>query len=142
MIAEPISSEIMSRRIDQFLKETRPASPCVVIDTEIVRSRHEALKKALPKADIFYAVKANPAPEIISLLATLGTHFDVASPGEIEICLGLKVPAERLSFGNTIKRESAIAKSRTAGVELFAFDSISEVGPQRTWITRLLPNAH
>jgi ornithine decarboxylase len=114
-------------RIDQFLNNARPASPCVVLDTAVVRSRYEALRKALPEADIFYAVKANPVAEIISLLATLGAHFDVASPGEIDICLGLKVPPERLSFGNTIKRESAIAQSRAAGVDLFAFDSIAEV---------------
>ena len=60
-------------------------------------------------------------------MASHGAHFDVASPDEIDICLGLKVPPERLSFGNAIKRESAIAQSRAAGVDLFAFDSIAEV---------------
>jgi ornithine decarboxylase len=129
MIDEPVPHELMSPtpRMDQFLRDANPASPCIVIDTEVVRSRHEALKKALPEVEIFYAVKANPAPEIISLLAMLGTRFDVASPGEIDICLDLHVPPEQLSFGNTIKRESAIAKSHMAGVNLFAFDSILEV---------------
>ncbi len=129
MLDEGIPSEIMAPtvRMNQFLKDARPVSPCVILDTDVVRSRHEALRKALPKADVFYAVKANPAPEIISLLAALGTHFDVASPGEIDLCVGLNVSPERLSFGNTIKRESAIAQSRAAGVDLFAFDSISEV---------------
>jgi ornithine decarboxylase len=128
-MTEPARCEIMSPtpRINQFLNDARPASPCVVLDTEVVRSRYEALRKALPDADIFYAVKANPVAEIISLLASLGARFDVASPDEIDICLGLKVPPERLSFGNAIKRESAIAQSRAAGVDLFAFDSIAEV---------------
>jgi ornithine decarboxylase len=126
---KPVPSGIISPtpRMDQFLKDARPASPCVVLDTDVVRSRYEALRKALPEADIFYAVKANPLPEIISLLGPLGAHFDVASPAEIDICLGLQVPAERLSFGNTIKREIAIAQSRAAGVDLFAFDSLAEV---------------
>jgi ornithine decarboxylase len=99
----------------------------------------------VPEADIFYAVKANPLSEIISLLAPLGAHFDVASPGEIDIGLGLKVPPERLSFGNTIKRESAIAQSRATGAGLFACVSMAEiekVGAQRTRITSLLPNPH
>jgi ornithine decarboxylase len=128
-MTEPARYEIMSptRRIDQFLKDARPASPCVILDIDVVRSRYEALRKALPEADIFYGVKANPLPEIISLLASNGAHFDVASPGEIDICLGLKVPPARISFGNTTKRESAIAQSQVAGVELFAFDSIAEV---------------
>jgi ornithine decarboxylase len=129
MLDEQIPREVMAptARMDQFLTDARPASPCLVLDTDVVRSRHEALRMALPKADIFYAVKANPTPEIISLLAALGTHFDVASPGEIDLCLGLNVPPQQLSFGNTIKRESAIAKSRAEGVNLFAFDSMSEV---------------
>jgi ornithine decarboxylase len=128
-MTQPAPYEMMSPtpRMDRFLRDARPASPCVVLDTEVVRSCYEALRKALPEADIFYAVKANPLPEIISLLAGLGAHFDVASPGEIDICRGLKVPPGRLSFGNTIKRESAIAQSRAAGVDLFAFDSIAEV---------------
>jgi ornithine decarboxylase len=125
----PVPFEIISPtpRMDQFLEDARPASPCLILDTDVVRSRYEALKRMLPDADIFYAVKANPVSEIISLLASLGANFDVASPGEIDICLGLKVPPERLSFGNTIKRESAIAQSRAVGVGLFAFDSIAEV---------------
>lgn len=128
-MTELASSEIMSPtpRMDQFLNDARPPSPCIVLDIEVLRSRYETLRKALPEADIFYAVKANPLPEIISLLASQGAHFDVASPGEIDICLALKVPPERLSFGNTIKRESAIGQSRAAGVDLFAFDSIAEV---------------
>jgi ornithine decarboxylase len=129
MTDEPVPFEITSPtpRMDQFLSDARPASPCVVLDTDVVRSRYEALRRVLPQANIFYAVKANPLPEIISVLASLGAHFDVASSGEIDICLGLNVPPERLSFGNTIKCESAIVKSRAAGVDLFAFDSIAEV---------------
>ena len=113
--------------MDQFLKDARPASPCVVLDTDVVRLRFEALKQAIPRTGIFFAVKANPAPEIISLLTGLGACFDVASPGEVDVCLGLGVPPQRVSFGNTIKREGAIAASRTAGVDLFAFDSMAEV---------------
>ena len=45
------------------------------------------LRRYLPLARIFYAVKANPAPEIVALLAGLGSSFDVASPSEIELCL-------------------------------------------------------
>ena len=123
-MAVPIDS--VSKRIDQFL-ETRPPTPCLVIDLDIVRAKYEALQKLWPKARIYYAVKANPAPEIISALAALGANFDLASAGEIDLCLGLRIPPQRLSFGNTIKRESAIARARTDGIGLFAFDSIAEL---------------
>jgi ornithine decarboxylase len=125
--SSPCETMSPTPHIDQFLKDARPASPCVILDTNVVRLRYEALRRELPEAEIFYAVKANPTPEVVSLLMSLGAHFDVASPGEIDFCLGLHVPPQRLSFGNTIKRESAIATSRAAGVDLFAFDSISEI---------------
>src|SRR5213076_711652 len=62
--------------------------------------------------------KANPAPEIVAMLAGKGSNFDVASPAEIALCLGHGASAERLSFGNTIKKERDIA---------FAYDSDAEL---------------
>lgn len=121
-----VTTDPSTKRIDQFLGK-RPPTPCVVIDLDIVRAKYDALQNLMPNARIYYAVKANPAPEIISALAELGANFDLASPGEIALCLGLNIPPERLSFGNTIKRESAITKSWTDGIGLFAFDSIAEL---------------
>jgi hypothetical protein len=71
--------------------------------------------------------KAHPAPEIVTALAVLGAHFDLASRGEMDVCFGLDIPSERLSFGNTIKRGSAVAQASSDGIELFAFDSAAEL---------------
>ena len=79
----------------------------------------------MPK--IFYAVKANPAGEIVAHLSNLGSSFDVASRNEIELCLDRGVGPERLSFGNTIKKERDIAFAYEQGVRLFAFDSAPEL---------------
>src|SRR5271166_470752 len=114
-------------RLDQFLSEVHPSTPFIVLDLEIVRARYAALRQALPAAAIYYAVKANPATEIVAALSALGAGFDLASPGELDICLGLGIPAERLSFGNTIKRERDIAAAWAKGVGLFAFDSAAEL---------------
>jgi ornithine decarboxylase len=95
-------------RIDRFLAERRPETPCIAIDLDIVRAQHHALRAAFPEATIFYAVKANPAAEVIAALAELGCNFDLASAGEILRCQSLGIGAERLSFGNTIKREAEI----------------------------------
>jgi ornithine decarboxylase len=123
----PASENIERRRIDRFLTERHPATPFVVVDLDIVGARYAALRQALPAATIYCAVKANPATEIVSALAQLGSHFDLASPGEMEICLGLHIPPERLSVGNTIKRESAVARASRDGIGLFAFDSAAEL---------------
>lgn len=122
-----LSQAAASPRHDAFLAEHRPATPCVVIDLGIVRRRFAELRAALPTARIYYAVKANPATEIVAALAELGANFDLASPGEIGICRALGIPPERLSFGSTIKRGSAIAGAAAGGIDLFAFDSVAEL---------------
>ncbi len=54
-------------------------TPLVVIDHDLVRSNYAAFRKHLPKVQAYYAVKANPAPEIIRTLYHEGASFDVAS---------------------------------------------------------------
>jgi ornithine decarboxylase len=114
-------------RLDQFLAERRPPTPCIVVDVDTVRARYLALWQALPAARIYYAVKANPAVDIVTALAELGANFDLASPGEIKICQDLSISAGRLSYGNTVKHEAAIAKAASDGISLFAFDSAAEL---------------
>lgn len=114
-------------RIAQFLKTADLPSPCLVVDIELVEHNYLDLVRALPEASVFYAVKANPADEILSRLARLGSNFDTASIGEIEICLRHGVEPHRLSFGNTIKKQRDIAAAYKLGVRLFAFDSAEEL---------------
>ena len=89
----------MTDRVDRFIAEHEPATPFLVVDLEVVRARFEEIRRHLPSAGIFYAVKANPAPEIIALLAALGAGFDVASPNEVDLVLNHGVDPERLSYG-------------------------------------------
>jgi len=117
----------MSEGIEAFLRAKSPPTPFLVVDLKIVRARYTELRQALPEAEIFYAVKANPASEVVAALAQLGANFDLASPGELTICRELAIEPERLSFGNTVKRESAIAEAARDGIGLFAFDSDAEL---------------
>lgn len=89
-------------RLERLLCENHPPTPFIVLDLDTVRARYAALRQALPAAAIYYAVKANPAGEVIAALATLGAGFDLASPGELGICLGLGIQAQRLSFAGTL----------------------------------------
>jgi len=117
----------MNEKIARFFAEQQPATPCLVVDLDIVEENFRSLSAALPDAKIYYAVKANPAPEILSLLAAKGSSFDTASVPEIEMVLATGVSADRISFGNTIKKQRDIAKAYELGVRLFAFDSIGEL---------------
>jgi ornithine decarboxylase len=57
-------------------------TPVVVIDHEKIRRNYAAFRKHLPKVQAYYAVKANPAPEIVRTLYKAGASFDVASLAE------------------------------------------------------------
>jgi len=54
-------------------------TPIVVIDHEAIRRNYASFKRHLPKVQAYYAVKANPAPEIVRTLYKAGASFDVAS---------------------------------------------------------------
>jgi ornithine decarboxylase len=117
----------MTDRILEFLRTRRPEGPCVVVDLQEVRANYLAFERALPDSRVFYAVKANPAPEILSALAALGSCFDCASVVEIQSVLAAGATADRISFGNTIQKERDIATAHRLGVTLFAVDCVEEV---------------
>src|SRR5437016_6322759 len=117
----------MTTRIREFLKHRHEEGPCLVVDLDVVRENYLAFARALPDARVFYAVKANPAPEILKLLAELGSSFDVASVSETEAVLAAGASPERISYGNTIKKECEIAAAARLGVTLFAVDCEAEV---------------
>ena len=117
----------VNRKIARYLAEHQPVTPCLVVDLDVVAAAYRELRQYLPLARVFYAVKANPAPEIVTLLSGLGSSFDVASRNEIELCLERGVQPDCVSFGNTIKKERDIAYAYERGVRLFAFDSAAEL---------------
>src|SRR6266540_6242378 len=101
----------MTARIREFLKNRTEDGPCLVVDLDVVRDNYSAFAKALPDTRVYYAVKANPAPEVLALLARLGSCFDTASVPEIEMVLAAGAPADRISYGNTIKKERDVARA-------------------------------
>ncbi|CDO59353.1 Ornithine decarboxylase / Arginine decarboxylase [Candidatus Phaeomarinobacter ectocarpi] len=118
---------MVTDRIKDFLRTTRSDEPFVVVDLDVVRDNYNRLARALPESRVYYAVKANPAPEILALLAKLGSSFDAASIAEVEMVLAAGASADRISFGNTIKKERDIARAYTLGVRMFAVDCPEEV---------------
>ncbi|NWG26662.1 MAG: type III PLP-dependent enzyme [Pseudorhodoplanes sp.] len=117
----------MTDRIREFLRNRRDDGPVLVVDLDVVRDNYNAFAKALPDSRVFYAVKANPAPEVLKLLGSLGSCFDTASVAEIEMVLAAGVTPDRISYGNTIKKERDIARAFEVGVRLFAVDCKAEV---------------
>ncbi|WP_334177005.1 type III PLP-dependent enzyme [Pseudoxanthobacter sp.] len=117
----------MTDRIVDFLRSRRPEGPCLVVDLDVVRENFRAFRHSMPDTRIFYAVKANPAPEILSTLAEMGSCFDCASVAEIEMALAAGATPDRISYGNTIKKERDIARAFALGIGLYSVDCEAEV---------------
>lgn len=114
-------------RLDAYVRHARFDRPTLVIDTDAIVQRYDALARGLGRAHVHYAVKANPEPEIIAALVAQGAGFDAASRAEIELCLAQGARSENISFGNTIKRASDIAFAHASGITLFAADAEEEL---------------
>ncbi|MBJ7538173.1 type III PLP-dependent enzyme [Marinomonas transparens] len=103
-------------------------TPFVVIDTQMIDEAYTELTSGFPIADIFYAIKANPAPEILTLLRDRGASFDVASRYELDKLLAIgDVSADRISYGNTIKKAKDVRYFYEKGVRMFATDSEADL---------------
>ena len=59
-------------------------TPLVVVDHKALRENYGQFRKYLPRVQVYYAVKANSAPEIVRTLYEAGASFDVASIAEFE----------------------------------------------------------
>jgi ornithine decarboxylase len=118
--------DCLTERIKGFLSSAA-STPFLAMDLEVVGAKYRELRHHFANAAIYYAVKANPAREVVSLLAAMGANFDIASPAELDLCLSLGVTPERLSYGNTIKKAADIAYAFQRGVCRFAFDSEAEL---------------
>jgi ornithine decarboxylase len=128
----------MTDRIRDFLRLRRPEGPCLVVDLDVVRENYHSFAKALPDARVFYAVKANPEPAVLKLLAEMGSSFDCASVAEIDMAFAAGATADRISYGNTIKKERDVAAAYARGIRLFAVDAKEEVEK----VARAAPGAH
>ncbi len=102
-------------------------TPFVVIDTATIERHYQALEDNFPYANIYYAVKANPAPTILKLLRDRGANFDIASIYELDKVMDLDVTGDRISYGNTIKKSRDIRYFYERGVRMFATDSEADL---------------
>lgn len=103
------------------------ATPFLMVDLETVRQKYMELQAGFPNCLIYYAVKANPAPEILALLGELGSYFDIASPQEFDQVCSHGISPDRISFGNTIKKPKDIAYTYERGLRLYASDCAEDI---------------
>lgn len=112
-------------KVKEFSKDKE--TPLLIINLNKIEQKYDELKTDMPFAKIYYAIKANPHIEILKLLSTKGSCFDIASIYELDRVLSIGVSPERISYGNTIKKEKDIKYAYQKGIRLFATDSIQDL---------------
>jgi ornithine decarboxylase len=122
-------------------------TPYLIVDIAVAAAQFRRITRAFAGARAYYAVKANPEPQLLRALVAAGCRFDVAGPAEIDRCLAAGASPRDLSYGNTIKKIHDIAYAYARGVRLFAFDSLGELdklarhAPGATVLCRLLASS-
>jgi ornithine decarboxylase len=101
--------------------------PFLILDTAIVREKLRRFRAALPRVRPHYAVKANPDRRIVKVLVQEGADFEIASPAELDLLLGLGVPGAGVFYSNPMKSRDAVAYAAAKGVEWFVVDSVDEL---------------
>ncbi len=102
-------------------------SPLMVISKSRIRQNYHTLKKAMPRAEIHYAMKANPHKGILNILREEGSDFDVASYNEIKMLLDIEVDSTNMIYANPVKSIPDLVRAYNVGVEKFVFDNDVEL---------------
>jgi diaminopimelate decarboxylase len=94
-------------------------TPLFVYDATMIRQRVGALRAAMPAGlGLHYAVKANPFPQLLDLMATLVDGFDIASSGELALALEAGMGGDRVSFAGPGKTDRELEAALHAGITL------------------------
>ena len=101
--------------------------PFLLIDPEIIRGKYRRFQAAMPRVQAHYAVKANPHPQVVEVLAREGAGFEIASTAELDLLISLGADASQVQYSNPVKARQYIAYAAAKGVEWFAFDSVEEM---------------
>ena len=112
-------------RIQSFSEDKE--TPFLVVDTATVSRNLDELASCFPYANIYYAVKANPAVEVLTIMRDKGANFDIASVYELDRVLSLGISPDRISYGNTIKKSRDVRYFYDKGVRLYATDSEADI---------------
>ena len=76
----PVNRFITKSRFEKIKNFSKTIeTPFLVVDLNVVKKRYQTLVSKMPFAKVYYAVKANPMEEVILLLKSLGSNFDVAN---------------------------------------------------------------
>jgi ornithine decarboxylase len=128
-------AKLTARHLQTLAREH--GTPLVVVNHDVIRENFATFRRHLPRVQAYYAVKANPAPEIIRTLYKAGASFDVASLPEFLLVYELirhRPGRERQDFvwdkivyANPVKAKETL-EALDKYKPLVTFDNQAEIG--------------
>ena len=103
-------------------------TPAYVYDAEALRGGVARLRQALPEADFFYSMKANPNLSVLRLLAGQGMGAEVCSLFEIETCVAAGVAPGRMIVVGPAKSDDELTRAVSLGVKAVIAELVQEIG--------------
>lgn len=114
----------MIHRDDAIILAERFGTPLYVYDLDEIDTRCAELRSFLPSgAQLFYSLKANPAPAIAAAARAAGTRAEVSSEGELEVALQAGFDAAGMLFTGPGKGAGELALAMRHGVGCFSAES-------------------
>jgi len=113
--------------INNFLEDNQSEKAFYLIDLGEITKSYMNWINLLPNVKPYYAVKSNPNPVLIEVLASLGANFDCASETEIRLIIEATNDPSRIIFANPCKMSSQIRYARANDVDLMTFDCEEEL---------------
>jgi diaminopimelate decarboxylase len=102
-------------------------APLYIYNADVLRAKHELLRRHFPAFEIFYSLKANPSLALCRKLRSLGTHAEVSSLGELTTVLRAGFRPENIVFVGPAKSNEEIATAIDAGIYAVVTDSVQEL---------------
>lgn len=113
--------------INDFLEDNQSERAFYIIDLGQITNSYANWIKLLPDVKPYYAVKCNPNPVLLDVLACLGANFDCASENEMKTIIEITKDPSRIIFANPCKMSSQIRYARANDVDLMTFDCEEEL---------------
>ena len=102
-------------------------TPFMVLDLSEIDYQYKSLQAALPGVKIFYALKSLSHPELLKRLKSLGSYFDVATIGEIDLVESLGIKGSQCLHSHPIKKDKEIKRALEFGCNRMVVDNIEEM---------------
>jgi ornithine decarboxylase len=130
-LIEKSHSEIVSKgtlfKVLKFIDREDPGTPLLLMDREKIKEKAALIGSGIAHARGFYAMKANPDPEVVRVVRECGMGFEIASEGELRVLQDLGVGPENIITSNPVKSVGFLRAAAAWGIRHYAFDSLAEV---------------